>query len=267
MITQNNVQDLKKWFATYVHAFVDRFPESRHNLLLKSNHSINVCKEILHLGKDLELAKEDLRLLEITGLFHDIGRFEQYAQYKTFVDAKSENHASLGVRVLWENKVFDCLEDESERELILRAISYHNRIHLPDHESEKCLMVSKMLRDADKLDIWRLVTDYYHNPQQEKNPGIELDLPDHPHISEEAVSDIMSERLVKKSSMKTLNDFKLLKIGWVYDLNYPKTIQLVLERHYIKKLLDVLPRSEKTTRVAVKIQSFLEKYRYLSMQN
>ena len=56
---------------------------------------MQVCKEILNIGEQIELNNDELRLSEVIALFHDIGRFEQYAHYKTFVDRKSENHAEL----------------------------------------------------------------------------------------------------------------------------------------------------------------------------
>jgi len=36
------------------------------------------------------------------GLFHDVGRFAQYARYHTYLDRDSENHAELSVHVLEE---------------------------------------------------------------------------------------------------------------------------------------------------------------------
>jgi hypothetical protein len=69
--------------------------------------------------------------------------------------------------------------------LLLSVILYHNRAELPEDETEGCLFFAKLLRDADKLDIWRVVTDYYHNKNGHQNSSIELDLPDIPEISDE----------------------------------------------------------------------------------
>ena len=44
--------------------------------------------------------------------------------------------------------------------------------------------------------------------------------------------------------LKTLNDFKLLQIGWVYDLNFVPSFQTVQNRKYIEKLEETLPQSK-----------------------
>ena len=70
---------------------------------------------------------KDLRLAEAIALFHDVGRFEQYARYHTFVDRRSADHAWLGVEILRKEGELD----GSTRDLILRTVSYHNRMDLP----------------------------------------------------------------------------------------------------------------------------------------
>ncbi|MBN2401846.1 MAG: hypothetical protein JXN64_05560 [Spirochaetes bacterium] len=54
-------------------------------------------------------------------LLHYIGRFEQYARYKTFVDIRSENHALPGIKILKESKILKTI-DPDMREIVLRAI-------------------------------------------------------------------------------------------------------------------------------------------------
>ena len=44
--------------------------------------------------------------------------------------------------------------------------------------------------------------------------------------------------------LKTFNDFKLLQIGWVYDLNFVPSFQTVQNRKYIEKLEETLPQSK-----------------------
>ena len=52
------------------------------------------------------MSKEDIDLAWLTGLLHDIGRFEQVRRYGTFNDAKSIDHGKLGVEILFlEGKI------------------------------------------------------------------------------------------------------------------------------------------------------------------
>lgn len=258
MTCQDILPGLKAWFSDYVEKFRSGDPDDRRNIELKVDHTRRVCEEILDVGESLGMKDEDLCLAEITALFHDIGRFEQYARYGTYRDLVSEDHAVLGVRVLRENHVLERLEPPTH-DLILRTVSYHNRAVLPEDETERCLIFSKLLRDADKLDIWRVVTDYYTQKNGTRNETIELDLPDTPDISETVHEDLMSGRIVRVGCLRTLNDFKLLQLGWIFDVNFPRTFQLVRERAYLKIIRDTLPTSAKVSEIFSKVQSYLEK--------
>lgn len=259
MIDSKTVLELKKWFKEYVKTFRSTNPEDQKNIELKEDHTRRVCKEILDIGKTLCLNEEDVFLAEVIALFHDIGRYEQYAHYGTFSDFMSEDHAMLGVKVLCETGILNSI-DQSTRELILRTIGYHNRAEAPQNETQRCLFFTKLLRDADKLDIWRVVTDYYRQSDELRNEIIELGLPDTPEISDEVCAQLMEEKIVKMASLKTLNDFKLLQMGWIYDINFPRTFQLIQERGYLEMIRDALPQSQKVLNIYSRVKSYLEKH-------
>lgn len=258
MIDQKILSALKVWFADYVKTFQSTDSDQKQNIDIKKAHTRRVCIEIIEIGKSLGLNQEELRLLEVIALLHDVGRFEQYARYGTFSDLKSEDHAILGGKILRENNILKMI-DRSTRELILCAIAYHNRAQLPEGETERCLFFTKLLRDADKLDIWRVVTDYYRKRNGPRNAVIELELPDTPEISDEVCMDLTAGRIAKVSCLKTLNDFKLLQMGLIYDINFSRTFQLIRERGYLEMIRDALPRSKKILRIYSIVQSYLEK--------
>jgi len=259
VIEQRTLLRLKNWFGEYVKTFRTEDFDCQQNINLKEEHTARVCLEIIDIGKSLDLNQTDLYLAEVMALFHDVGRFEQYAKYRTFFDLVSEDHAALGVKVLKEHKVLEEI-DPLTRDLIFKVILYHNRAELPEDETEECLFFAKLLRDADKLDIWRVVTDYYHNKNGRQNSSIELDLPDIPKISDEVCQDLLAGEIVKATSIKTLNDFKLLQIGWIYDVNFPRTFQIIKERGYIEKIISVLPQTETVMEIYSQVKSFLERH-------
>jgi HD-GYP domain-containing protein (c-di-GMP phosphodiesterase class II) len=79
-ITKKNVNNFKEWFDKYVYTFKTGDEKQRENIALKDEHTRRVCKEILDLGKELGLTENEQCLSETIALFHDIGRFEQYAR-------------------------------------------------------------------------------------------------------------------------------------------------------------------------------------------
>jgi hypothetical protein len=129
-----------------------------------------------------------MRFAETAALFHDIGRFEQLVRYGTFSDHHSVNHAELGVSVLESEGVLAGLQPE-DRDGLGRVIRNHNRFAISEGESGFHLAQSRLLRDADKLDIFRILIDFYRNGGGE-NSTVALGLSDSDAISP-AVSKIL----------------------------------------------------------------------------
>ncbi|MBN2103196.1 HD domain-containing protein [bacterium] len=259
VIQRKKINDLKRWFSEYAQSFINGDEECERNIVLKADHTGRVCQEILQLGQAMRLNTQELRLAEIIALFHDIGRFEQYVRYRTFADRLSEDHASLGIRILKENEVLNKF-DKSTVSLILRTIRYHNRAALPHDETERCLFFSKLLRDADKLDIWKVVTDYYHCQDKRRNVAIELDLPDTPGISEFVYQDIIHQRIVHASHIRNLNDFKVLQMGWIFDVNFKSTFHAIRSRQYLEMIRQALPESDEIQDIFNRVRLYLDQH-------
>jgi hypothetical protein len=233
---------LKNWFADHVRSFADPDPRIQENIDLKNLHSRSVARESVRLGKELGLRNGGLRLAEIIGLLHDVGRFEQYARFRTFVDRTSVNHAELGTRILTAAGILEAIRPDV-RNVILKSIAWHNRPSLPEEDTETVLFHAKLLRDADKLDIWKVVIEYYEQEGGRHNEAIELGLPDTPGISEDVRRDLLNGSAVNVSHVRNLNDFKLLQVGWIFDINFDPTKSAIRERHYLERLRAVLPDS------------------------
>jgi len=242
------VSDLKNWFVSYINTFKYVDTESQRNIDIKREHTERVTEEIINIGKQIGLNDNELNLAEIIALFHDIGRFEQYKRYNTFSDHKSEDHAELGIKILTEYDVLGMLDKEIQK-LILCSIKYHNRPSLPSEETKTCLFYTRLIRDADKLDIWRVVTDYYQRGNDQRNVTLELELPDTPGISEEVYKALMNSQVVDMKHVKNINDIKLLQAGWIYDINFKPTFECIKNRRYMESLRDALPKTTKITEI------------------
>ena len=79
-MNQQMMQDFKNWFHNYVGPFKANNGHFIDGIEIKIIHSLKVCEEIIALAKALSLSEEQTAIAEIMGLFHDIGRFEQYNQ-------------------------------------------------------------------------------------------------------------------------------------------------------------------------------------------
>jgi len=218
-----------------------------------------VHQEILGLAKNLNLNTEDILLAETIGIFHDLGRFKQYVKYQTFSDSKSQNHAELGIEVLKEHKILKDLSVENQ-EIIYKSILNHSRAEIIADNNEKVMFFSKLIRDADKLDIWRLITEYYMVKEQNENKTLELELPDNNEISDTVFKSILKKEVVLKESMKTLNDFKLLQIAWLFDLNFEYSIQRLYDMKYLEKIFDSLPENQKVNQIKQIVNDYFKEH-------
>lgn len=245
-----------KWFNHYVKGFYSKDQKIQENIRLKEEHTLRVCKNILLIGRALSLDNNELYLAKTVALLHDLGRFEQFKRYHTFNDSQSVDHAFLGVQILKRENVLSHLSKE-EKSLIFKAIKYHNVHKLPVHEDNKCLFYAKLIRDADKLDIWYIVTDYYERGKL-NNPVLDFGLPDTSEYSQHFIEDILECKIIHIGKLKTLNDLKLMQISWIFDINFLPSFVLIKKRRYMDKIIDTLSKTDKIQKIKRHIEHFLD---------
>jgi len=258
-MTHIQFESIKQWFDGYIHQFHSDDPSFQKNIELKRNHSYNVWNNTIDLGNNSSLMESEHIQLQTAGLLHDVGRFEQFSRYHTFSDKNSVNHGLLGVEVLQEKKILkELTQDEENR--ILTAIENHNKKEIREDFDDTTLTFVKMLRDADKLDIWRIVTEYYCKTDKETNNTLQLDLPDKPEINPKNYHDLLNEKMVDLSNLKTLNDFKLLQIGWIYDLNFQRSFQILDKNKYLDIIFRALPNTDEIKAIQEKTNEYLQRF-------
>jgi len=243
---------IQTWFDEYTEAF--QLPEAKHQrfITMKIDHTRHVLREIRDLAGSVELNCGGKRLAGAIALLHDVGRFEQYRRYRTFSDLDSEDHAELGIKLIREHGVLRGI-GEYTRNLILHAVSRHNKIRLARHRIPEYTLFARLLRDADKLDILRIVVTHYQEKEKPEGGELGLGLSRDPAISASVLKSFLSGRMVRSADIKTLNDLKILQIGWIYDLNFPLTLRKIKRLNYLERIFETLPQTEQTVRVYRKI--------------
>lgn len=204
---------------------------------LKYQHSINVANLANRISEFVTPSKIERQLIEIASLYHDIGRFKQFATYHTFNDRISENHATLGVQVIKEHNFFADLDLETQ-EVLFNIIKNHNTKTVSKDLTPVELLCCNVLRDADKLDILRLLSAHYKTG--EYNATLSLGLPDKEEYNPLILNQLLNASIVDVESMQSVNDFKLLNLSWVYDLNFAVSHALLFEFGYLKQIYQSL---------------------------
>jgi len=242
------ITSYKNWFKSFTDKFLYQDDIKDYPFIIKKEHTARVCAIILAICHDLNVSEHVCRLAQIIALFHDLGRFEQYARYQTFKDNESVNHAIQSIRDLVQNRVLDNLPFK-DRRIIFNAIRFHSVANIPLDKDAEILFYMRLIRDADKLDIWRIFIDYYQNRDIHQNKVIELGVSDRPECSEQILTALLNGRIALTSELKTLNDFKLIQLGWIYDLNFRFSFKYVKNENIIEQFADILPKTEKVQTV------------------
>ena len=218
--------------------FLDKYDDKNElGFKLKVEHTYHVVNKAKEIATKLNLSDEDIYLAELIGLLHDIGRFQEITYLKQF-DSIGFNHASYGVKMLFEeNLIRNFIEDDSYDEIIEVAIQNHNRLAIEEGLNERCLLHSKIIRDADKLDNFRVKKE---ENIEEIFPGKVKNKDDmeNSKISDKVYNAIKNEECVNIQDRETLLDYWVCILAFVFDLNFKESYEIVKDNSYIDSLID-----------------------------
>lgn len=247
----------RKRIVNAFESYVENYDRRDEMVRLKIEHTYRVSELCESIADSLKLNEEDTALSWLLGMLHDVGRFEQLKNYGTFVDADSIDHAAYGAEILFDQgRIRDYIEEDDEDELIRTAVAYHSAYRLPEELDERTKMFCQILRDSDKIDILKVNVDFpleeiYHVTTRELSTCQVTD----------AVMEAFEEgHAVFRSLKKTPADYVAGHISLVYELVYPKSLFLIKQQGYIKKLMDFKSENPKTEEQFAHIRSVMNKY-------
>lgn len=211
-------------------------------LRLKVEHSFKVVEHVQKLVCDQgeHMPAPVARAALLAALYHDCGRFPQFQKYATFSDAQSTNHARLGLAVL-KKQAFLKHEPPFVRQLVQTAVLLHNRYALPARLAQWPRLVTQMVRDADKLDIFRVMVLHLQQALPE-NDAVFLHVKDEPlKWTPLIVEDVLNGRIARYADLRYVNDFRLLLCTWVHEMRFASTRKALRESGLMDAVLRGLP--------------------------
>ena len=254
------LKEMHAWMANYMKSFYTEDREVQTGIRLKEQHTGYVTAHCLALAAHLGTDEHYRQLAEIVGLFHDVGRFRQYTVYKTFNDSKSEDHAELGLKVLDELPFMKKLSSEDE-ELVRFAIGNHNKKRIAPTEDKGKLLMAKIIRDADKLDIYRVLRPYLTGSSGEGAPNF-VEVQSSQEVSPDFLKVFEAGRQADYHQIKTHGDRKLVRLLWIYDINFRWTLERILEAGYVDDIIASLePKNDRMDAGIRRLRDYIEKKR------
>ncbi len=248
---------MHEWMARYMKSFYSDDAEVQQGILIKEKHTGYVTANCVELAKFLKLSTHDSELAEIIGLFHDVGRFRQYSIYKTFNDADSEDHADLALKVIDELEFFNELSAQNY-DLVQFAIQNHNKKVIAPCDDKRKILFAKLIRDADKLDIYRVLEPFLAQANADKMPKF-IKGKTRPDISPDFVENFVTGNQADYRKIRTNGDRKIVRLMWIYDINFSWTMQKIVERGYIDKIVSNLPMDERVAEGVRRLKLHVDK--------
>ena len=97
-------------------AFAFKYDMNEDMIKYKYNHSYRVVHQAEEICRSLELDTIERDLASNIALLHDIARFRQWTEYKTFEDSKSFDHGAEGVKILFDEGL---IKRSSKKQLLI----------------------------------------------------------------------------------------------------------------------------------------------------
>ncbi len=218
-------------------------------------HTDRVVSNILILCDNLELDENEKAISEIVALFHDIGRIKVLLDEDTA--SLPTNHADLSVQFLKQNKSFVLLSDKIQT-IVIETILNHNKPEVSQKEGDLVLFYLKLLRDADKLDVWYSTSEYVKHKAGKPNLALDLALSEKPFVTASFCQTIIDGGIPSKTDLITFNDFIIFQMSLVFDLNFKKSFQILNQKQYIRHLYDSLPKNDSVIEIYRMIRIYSE---------
>lgn len=243
-------------FAEYVR----NYDPSDEKIKLKIDHTYRVAGLCQRIAESLGLSEPDVDIAWLLGMLHDIGRFEQIRRFGTFNDAQSVDHAEFGADLLFKEGLIrkfaegyyeECelaRSGNEEAEQIIKnnehhnkdtgllemAIRQHNKYRVKEDLTERQRMFCDILRDADKVDIFKVNADIpmeiiYDVTTEELKNGV---------ITKEVLESFYKKETVLKSVRRSAVDHIVGHISLLFELVYKESYRQAREQGYVYKLLD-----------------------------
>ena len=152
----------------------------------------------------------------------------------------------MAVKILQADNYIDkFVSDKASQKIVIEAVNNHNKFMIDGNLESRTELFSKIIRDADKLDIINLMV----------NGKLEIAF-NSGSISSEVMDSILNEQEVKNADRHSKIDDYVSSAAYIFDFNFKFSIQYVKDRNLISTLVDnivIRNDSEKEKLLAIKV--------------
>ena len=192
------------------------------------------------------------------------GHFGSLSDYLIAGDGTGDDETEVGMEgCADDNKVDTALDEKSDgkhkvesdewRHIIKLAISVHSALRIPDDITEREAMFCNILRDADKVDIFRVnvetpLTDIINTTEEEIRTSC---------VTADVMPAILEHHVVPRDRKFTAADHIVSHCCLAFELAYKKSREIAVEQGYLKTLTEYVSENPETNQVMDKLREQL----------
>ena len=237
-----DLENCKKVFKEYL----EDYDVNNGEIKLKIVHTYGVVDKSELISKELKLSNEQIELAKLIALLHDIGRFEQRQKFKEFEDFKTIDHAEYGIKVLFEDGwIRKFIKEDKYDDIIYKSIINHNKYKIEEGLKEEELLQAKIIRDADKLDNFRVKNTEYLGNMFKYNP----ETINYETISPKVYETFLNHKQINVKDRITQIDIWISFIAFIFDLNFRISYKYIKDNDYINKSIDRIEYKNEDTKI------------------
>ena len=255
MITDLILKECHLAFEEYFQSLTADSPENQSQLEEIRAHSLRVVTNSLFLANVLLQTEDEKRIATVNALFHDLGKASLISKNIEALNIQRD-HATVSAKVLQQMAFYQDLSADVQL-IVLKTVENHNKLKLPKLDNDQQTLFARLLRDADKLDIYDSSYRYFKE-KYGVQPSMTIDLNNSIEVSEKILKSILAGKNAAVEDMKSLNDYKLLLLSMAFDLNFKLTFRIMSEKQYIQKIYETLPKRDQIIDVYRSIKLFVE---------
>ena len=216
------------------HAYVDTFRDASGALpvlmQLKLDHTCRVVEDARRVMAGERWEENACRMGEVCALLHDTARYSQFQAFGTFRDSESFDHAERAVEIIRQQGWLVTLPEDEQR-YILTAIQLHNKREAPLSLAGLEADLVHLVRDADKLDIFRVLEEAVNDGSLARNPEIAWGLQMKGAPNPAVVEAVAKGQTVSYDWVRAFSDFVLIQVGWLNGgLHFNTSMRLAVDR-------------------------------------
>ena len=231
--------------------FVLKYDTTNDNIIRKIIHTNTVADTCFSIACKLGLSEDDRDLAYLTGILHDIGRFEQWKIYGTYNDKLSVDHGDLSYEL--SDKFDLSMLSVADKEAVKLAVKYHTKPYTGTNE--RVILFNKIILSADA----------YANILNTAN-GAQRMTVNEDGVTHELLENFVNLRRLWTYSPKTKTDRALMLTACLYYVKYDFLREQILKFNFFdvvsNNFLKYLNETDKKTyldAVALVKERYLDK--------